>query len=235
MKVWLKILACLLLYSVGSAIAAPPNRISASYDIYKGSMKVGRIEENFVRDNNRYTLTSNTKAVGWLAIFAPGEIAISSSGLVNEHGLKPLRYSDLREHSDSKNRHAKLDWNIKQIDLIHSGQRTTVALPEGTQDRLSAMYQFMFLSLKSGTTLRFPMTNGHKLDNYHYTISPGEKLSTPAGQFDTLYLDSKAKNGENRTEIWLATQQYNLPCKMTITESNGDQLTQILSTLSVLQ
>ena len=68
-----------VLCPLSSVYAAPPNRISATYDIYKGSMKVGRIEENFVRDNNRYTLTSNTKAVGWLAIFAPGKISRSSS------------------------------------------------------------------------------------------------------------------------------------------------------------
>jgi len=30
-----------------------------------------------------------------------------------------------------------------------------VALPDGTQDRLSAMYQFMFLSLQSASTLDF--------------------------------------------------------------------------------
>ena len=217
----------------GSAIAAQPTGVLATYDIYKGPMKIGRIEESFARDKDRYTLISTTRAVGLLAVFNPGKILISSSGSVGARGLQPLRFSDQRENHESRNRRAELDWNAKRITLIQQAQRTSVALPDGTQDRLSAMYQFMFLSLQPGTTLDFPMTNGGKLDNYHYVITRGGQLKTPAGAFDTLYLDSQAKKGESRTEVWLATQQYNLPCKMIITEANGDQLTQILSKLDV--
>lgn len=219
--------------SAGPAMAEQPADIQATYDVYNGGLKIGRIEERFVRDKNHYTLTSTTRAVGWLAIFNPGRILISSSGLAGERGLQPLHFSDQREHNEHKNRGAEFDWSAKRLTLIQQAQRTSVALPEGTQDRLSAMYQFMFLSLKAGTTLDFPMTNGGKLDNYHYAIARGKTLKTPAGEFNTLYLDSQAKKGENRTEIWLATQQFNLPCKMIITEADGDQLTQILSKLEI--
>jgi len=223
---------CLLLPAT-FAFAAQPASVLASYDVYKGRMKVGRIEESFVRNGDHYTLTSTTRAVGWLAIFNPGKIVISSNGLVKAHGLQPLLFSDLREHNEGKNRRAELDWNGMQLSLIQQSQRTVVALPERTQDRLSAMYQFMFLTLQAGKSLDFPMTNGGKLDNYHYIITAGELLKTPAGEFSTLYLDSQAKQGESRSEIWLATQQYNLPCKMIVTEANGDQLTQILSKLDI--
>src|SRR3972149_1827313 len=231
------IAATIILSSVfsllSSAFAAQPTGVLATYDIYKGRMKIGRIEESYTRDKDRYTLTSTTRAVGLLAIFNPGRILISSNGLVGARGLQPLRFSDQRERNESKDRRAELDWDAKRLTLIQQAQRTSVALPEGTQDRLSAMYQFMFLTLQPGTTLDFPMTNGGKLDNYHYAITRGEPIKTPAGEFNTLYLDSQTKKGESRTEIWLATQQYNLPCKMIITEANGDQLTQILSKLDI--
>ncbi|MFZ5523704.1 MAG: DUF3108 domain-containing protein [Pseudomonadota bacterium] len=233
MKSSLPFFAWLMLYIAGPAMAEPPKEIQATYDVYNGRLKIGRIEERFVRDKNHYTLTSNTRAVGWLAIFNPGRILISSSGLVGDRGLQPLRFSDQREHNEHKNRGAELDWDARRLTLIQQTQRTSVALPQDTQDRLSAMYQFMFLSMKDGATLDFPMTNGGKLDNYHYAITRGETLKTPAGEFSTLYLDSQAKKGENRTEIWLAIQQYNLPCKMIITEADGDQLTQILNKLEI--
>jgi len=233
MKSSLPFLAWLMLCIAGPAMAAQPTDILATYDVYNGHLKIGQIEERFVRDKDRYTLTSTTRAVGLLAVFNPGKIQISSSGLVGARGLQPLRFSDLRENHEDKDRRAELDWNAKRLTLIQRAQRTSFALPQGTQDRLSAMYQFMFLSLKAGTTLDFPMTNGGKLDNYHYAITRGETLKTPAGEFNTLYLDSQAKKGESRTEIWLATNQYNLPCKMIITETDGDQLTQILSKLEI--
>lgn len=232
----LKLLAAhFLLASVhGSALAATPSSVQLTYDVYKGGMKIGLIEESYTRDKDRYILSSSTRATGLLAIFKPGRILISSSGLVGPQGLKPLRFSDQREGDESRNRSSEFDWDSKQLALFHQKQRTVVALPEGTQDRLSALYQFMFLSLQNGTTLDFPMTNGSKLDSYHYAISHKQKLKTPAGEFDTLYLDNEARKGENKTEIWLATEHHNLPCKMTITDANGDQLTQILSKLSLL-
>lgn len=215
------------------AFAAPPGSVQAVYDVYKGGLKVGQIEENYKRDKNNYTLSSVTTPIGLLAIFKPEKIFIDSSGLVGKQGLQPLLFNHRRERDDSKDSRAEFDWNAGKLSLIHQAQRTPVALPDGTQDRLSAMYQFMFLTLRSPSSLDFPMTNGNKLDNYHYAITRGQKLKTPAGEFNTLYLDSQAKPGESRTEIWLSMQRNNLPCKMIVTDANGDQLTQVLSKLDI--
>ena len=221
-----------VLCPLSSAFAAPPDNVQLIYDVYKGGLKIGRIEETYTHDMDRYTLSSATRAIGLLSIFKPGRIVISSSGLVNAKGLQPLHFSDRREGEESRNRSAGFDWEAKQLTMIHREQRTVVELPDGTQDRLSAMYQFMFLPLQPATTLAFPMTNGSKLDYYHYAITLKQKLKTPAGDFDTLYLDSQPRKGESRTEIWLATEHHNLPCKMTITDPDGGQFTQVLSKLS---
>jgi len=221
-----------VLCPLSSAFAATPNNVHATYEIYKGGLKIGLIEENYTRDKNHYTLTSTTRAAGLLAIFKPGKIIINSNGLVGSKGLQPLHFNDQREGEESRNRSAEFDWDARQLTLIQKAQRTAVTLPDGTQDRLSVMYQFMFLPLQPDTKLDFPMTNGSKLDNYRYAISSRLKLKTPAGEFDTLYLDNQARKGESRTEIWLATEHHNLPCKMTITDADGGQLTQILGKLS---
>ncbi len=216
-----------------SAFAAPPGSVQATYDVYKSGLKVGQIAETYTRDKDRYTLSSTTTPLGLLAAFKPEKIFIDSSGLIGKHGLQPLSFSHRRERDESRTSRAEFDWDTRQLTLIHQTQRTLAALPDGTQDRLSAMYQFMFLPLESAATLDFAMTNGNKLDNYHYAITRNRLVQTPAGEFDTLYLDNQAKAGESRTEIWLATQRYNLPCKMVITDADGDQLTQILDKLDI--
>ena len=215
------------------AFAAPPGSVQAVYEIYKGGLQVGQIEETYKRDKSGYTLSSTTTPVGLLAVLKPEKISIDSSGLIGKQGLQPLLFNHRRERDESKQSRAEFDWNAKQLTLIYQAQRKVVALPDGTQDRLSAMYQFMFLPLQSAATLDFPMTNGNKLDRYHYAITRGQKLKTPAGEFNTLYLDSQAKPGESRTEIWLDTQRNNLPRKMIITDANGDQLIQVLSKLDI--
>lgn len=232
MKLSLQALAWLMLCASTVALAAAPDSVQATYDVYKNGMRV-EIRETYTRDKDRYTLSSVWTPVGLLAILKPEKIFIESSGLVGKQGLQPLLLNHRRELDENKNSRAEFDWNGKQLALIHQAQRRVVALPDGTQDRLSVMYQFMFLSLQNAAALDFPMTNGEKLDNYHYAITHNKTVKVPAGEFKAIHLDSQAKPGERRTEIWLATQYHNLPCKMTITEANGDQLTQVLSKLTI--
>lgn len=232
-RIPLLVFAWLVLCAPFDLLAAPPDSIEAVYEVYMGRMKVGRIEERYAHAQERYTLTSTTLPTGFLAMFKPEKVYVRSSGLVGKLGLQPLLFSHRRENDNSKDSNAELDWNAGRITLIHQAQRETLALPQGTQDRLSAMYQFMFLPLNNTGSLDFPMTNGIKLDNYHYAVAPGPQIDTPAGRFDTLYLDSQGKPGERRTEIWLAVQRNYLPCKMVITEPNGDRLIQVLDSLAV--
>lgn len=232
---WLYRFVCLSfvlgLVSPITVFASTPGSIQLAYDIYKGNLRIGRIEESYSREKDQYTLTSTTRAVGFLAIFKPGKIMITSHGLVSKTGLQPLSFSDYREGANDKNRQAEFDWTAGKLTLISPNDRKILDLPAGTQDRLSAMYQFMFLPMQLLSTVDFTMTNGNKLDDYHYVVQEMQQLKTSAGEFSTLYLDNQPKPGERRTEIWLAIQQYNLPCKMTITEADGGQLTQILSKL----
>jgi hypothetical protein len=227
---WISYLLALLCMP---AFAVEPGSVHASYDVYMSGMKVGQTEEDYSRSGEQYTLTSTTSPQGLLAVFRPEKIHMSSRGLIDKHGLRPLRFEDNREGNPGKSSLAEFDWNQHLLTLTRQSTSTSLPLIEGTQDRLSAMYQFMFLNLENKTALDFAMTNGNKLDDYHYLISPAQKMATPAGKFDVRYLDSQGKTGENRTEIWLETG-HNLPCKMIITDAKGEQITQILSGLTIL-
>lgn len=225
------LLTCLLLCT--PVFAATPDSIHASYDIYMSGMKVGQIEENYDRSDGHYLLTSTTTPQGLLAVFRPEKIYLTSKGLVDKHGLRPVHFEDKREGRPDKSSIAEFDWASHQLTVTRMTLSASLPLLDGTQDRLSAMYQFMFLNLGNATELNFAMTNGNKLDDYHYLISPVQKIATPAGKFDARYLDSQGKPGESRTEIWLETK-HNFPCKMIITDGKGDQITQILNTLTIL-
>lgn len=212
------------------AFAAPPEHILATYDVFKSGMQIAQLEESYTRDpQGGYQLSSTARPVGLLAAFRPEKIFIRSNGRVTQQGLQPLTFDYEREKEAARSSRAEFDWTRNELTLIRQSIRNVVPLPVGAQDRLSAMYQFMFLNLKHKTTLDFPLTNGNTLNQQHYVLIQGEELTTPAGKFPTLYLDNQSKAGESRTEIWLATLQHNLPCKMRITDANGDEITQILN------
>ncbi len=206
-----------------------PSSIKASYEIYKSGLRIGQIEEVFViGKDHHYSIVSTTRATGLLALFKPGRIIISSSGLVGEHGLKPLKFTDLREGEESRNRAADFDWDTRQLTLIEHKLSSVVPLPKDTQDRLSAMYQFMFRSLDKADMLSFHMTNGGKLDIYDYRITHGQSVTVPLGTFSAQYVASVPEAGSNRTEIWLAGD-FDFPYKMVITDPDGGSLAQVLT------
>lgn len=214
--------------------AAPPSRILATYDVSKSGMQVAQLEESYTRSSDgTYQITSTARPVGLVAMFKPEKIIIRSNGRITQQGLQPLTFDYESEKDPVRSSRAEFNWENGDVALIRQATRNVVALPDGTQDRLSAMYQFMFLDLKHQSTLDFPLTNGNSLNQQHYAIAAGEMLTTSAGKFKTLYLDNQSKAGESRTEIWLATQQHHFPCKMRITDTNGDELIQILSKLVI--
>lgn len=225
-------LIALLIACLASTAYAAPESVEASYDVMIAGMKVGRMDETYTQKDDHYSLSSTTTPQGILAALKPGKIVSRSQGTVGKNGLQPEVFDHVRENDANRNGHAEFDWHSMRIKLTHQGQVNEFPLPQGTQDRLSAMYQFMFLDLGKLSSLDFAMTDGRKLDSYHYAIGSRQKVDTGAGPCESVYLDNQAKAGESRTEIWVSTKDR-LPCKMVITDAHGEQVTQILSSLRI--
>jgi len=209
--------------------AEPPTRLQVGYDVLKGNIKAASITETYTRTQDRYHIESVSKAVGLLAMLKPETIRITSQGALTTKGLRPLTFTNERKLDTERNTRADFDWASNRIILTDRAGKRTLPLSAGTQDRLSAMYQFMFAPLQNAATLSFEMTNGSKVDNYNYLITPDQSVTVPLGTFKALYVTNTPKTGESQTEIWLAAEHANFPCKIVITDPDGDKLTQVLT------
>lgn len=214
-------------------IPAAPARIKASYAVFKDSIKGAIMEETFTRTQDRYRIESTSKAIGLLAAFKPETIHVTSEGVLTAKGLQPKTYIHERKLDTKRNSRADFDWASNNITLTDRAGTRTQPLPAGTQDRLSAMYQFMFAPLQKAATYDFHMTNGSKVDIYNYLVTPGQSVTVPLGTFKALYISSPAKPGESRTELWLSAEHANFPLKMVVTDKDGDQLIQEITELSI--
>jgi hypothetical protein len=241
-----RMILCLLLCAAVQQLQAAPqprasapspvhqtSRIQADYDVLKDGIKVITISETYTRTRDRYRIESVSKAVGLLALFKPETIRTSSEGMVTAQGLRPVTFIQTRELDTQRNVRADLDWSANRITLTDRNGKRTQPLNGLTQDRLSAMYQFMFEPLQDATSLSFNMTNGNKVDEYGYLITPKQSVTVPLGTFQALYLVSTPEGGVRKTEIWLAAEHANFPYKMIVTESNGDKLTQVLTRFNI--
>ena len=220
------------LFAATPSLPVQITNIDAHYDVLKGNIKVATMTETYTRTPGGYHIESVTKAFGLLAMFKPEVIHVTSEGTLTAKGLRPVTYIQERKLDTGRNTRADFDWKTKHITLTDRAGKRTLPLPAGTQDRLSAMYQFMFAPLQNAAELNFNMTNGSKVDDYSYRITPDQSMTIPLGTFKALYVANPQQNGASRTEIWLATEHGNFPYKMTITESDGDQFTQVLTQIN---
>jgi len=217
----------------GAAETTAPLSAAARYDVFRNGWRVAVVSETFEAKDGAYRIVSESRAVGLLALVEKHTLRFVSSGVLTPSGLRPQHFEGKRSDADSRQVRADFDWQTGQLTIVHDGRTETFALPVATQDRISSMYQFMFLSREGLQRLEFPMTNGRKLDNYVYTVQPGGDLDTRLGRMATLHLVKQHRADENVAEIWLAPQYRFLPVKLLIQEEDGTRYEQVITSLEL--
>jgi hypothetical protein len=207
------------------ALPAMPQRVTTRFTLFKGQngLSVGRAEQVWALDGERYTISSVAEASGLFSLFASGKFVQESRGEITPAGLRPANYRVERGKGGAgKTDTAEFDWNAMTLTLASGGSKQTLKLPEGTQDLLSFMYQLAFAPPQS-SAVKLQMTNGRKLDSYAYWVVE-EALETPMGVLNTLHLGKHREAGEKDTEVWLAADYHYLPVKISQLDKDGDGL-----------
>lgn len=221
---------CLVTSTIAQTVAFPPGTIKATYKIYKAGIWIGTINEQFTRDNNHYRIVSDTVTAGPLRLLLRDQLTVTSDGAVDANGLKPENYRFMRRNDQNKNVVATFAWNIHQIKSQHADKQEIFDLPEGTQDRVSAMYQFMF-SVPTAAAVSMWMSQGKKAEQYHYRKQGEPVLVINQESIPTIYYAREARADESKVHLWLAKAKYFLPVKIVFEDAKGGSLEQILVTL----
>lgn len=227
------ILSGALLALVSAAVLAQPSSVELHYDVTLNGARIAAVGERFEIRGNAYHVESESRAVGLLALVQKNPLRLVSSGTVTAGGLRPDRFDGARGANDARRVAAEFDWTGARLTLFHDGRTDEMALPPGTQDRLSVMYQFMFSDLTRRTHIEFAMTNGRKLDRYRYAVVPDVTLDTALGRIGTIHLIKQREAGDTATEIWLAPQYGHLPMKVLVVENDGSRYEQHVTSVSI--
>ncbi|MDP3744262.1 MAG: DUF3108 domain-containing protein [Methylotenera sp.] len=180
------------------------------------------------QDNATYRLTSTTEAKG-LAALIFGTLEQVSEGAITEYGLRPSYYSYQYGANADKKQYANFAWSDGVIEMHSNKGKKTEKLPDGTQDLLSFMYQFMFTPPLE--TMQISITNGKNLRTYTYSFEGEETIATELGDLKTLHL-LKSGEKQEKTEVWLALDYQNIPVKIRKTEKDGGVIEQTVTTIS---
>ena len=222
-----------LLGAFAAYACAAPQSVKATYSGYVNGMYAGVITEHFEVEGGTYRVVSDTKTVGLASLLNRQPTYYLSKGQVTSAGLRPAHFEGRRSPGEAPQLGAVFDWAQSQVTIQHNAKTQSLTLPPGTQDRLSAMYQLMYLPLERMKFVEFPMTNGRKLDHYRYQVTPGVEVETPLGRLKALHLVKQREGNESSAELWLATERHRFPVKLIVIEKNGVRIEQIIQTLEI--
>jgi hypothetical protein len=222
----------LLIAGVSAAQSGAPESVKLTYDVTLNGLHIAQMTEQFEAREDRYRAVSDSTPVGLFALFQRRPVRFVSHGRVTKRGLRPDQFEGARGADDPRRVSAEFDWQAQRITLDHDGQNQSLELPADAQDRLSMMYQFMFLAYDRVSEFAFLMTNGRKLDRYRYSVTPAVEIDTPLGRMSTLHLVKLREPGDSVTEIWIAPQHAHLPVKMLVVE-NGSRYEQVVTGIEI--
>ena len=225
-------LLCAAAMALPASAANLPQAVEAQYEVTLNGTPVGVMQDRFEARNGRYRIVSETRATSVLALLQRGPARVVSSGEVLAGGLRPLSFEATRGNV-ARRITAEFDWNGRTLTLSHDGRIESLPLPAGTQDRLSALYHFMFVGVERLREISFAMTNGRKLDHYRYTPGSDTMIETPLGRLAVIHLVKRHAPGETATEIWLAREHSLLPVRLRIIEDDGSRYEQSLLRLDI--
>lgn len=232
----MRTLLTLALLTISTALTAAeiPHRIEANYDLQVKGVTLAKVREVFTRDGNQYHIESITKPVGLLALFKPETIVATSEGDISTHGLLPLKYTHKRAQDSHKNSTAEFDWT--RHELIHRDNVGIRQLPlaEGTQDRLSMMYQFVVEPPRGRLEIKLDMSNGSMIEKLHYQVKPEQTVTTSFGTMRSYNLTSLPLDVPKKSNVWLAIDHSFVPCKVVFTEDGSNSLVQVLTDLKIV-
>lgn len=222
-----------LFISTGAMATDLPSRIEIKYAVTTdiGEGEIDEIMEiKHIEGKAHYSINSKAQATGMFKLIEPNSIIRHSEGFIIKQGLRPVRAYEKR--GQKKPSVAEFDWKNHVITLHHQGHHAKEVMPDGTLDRLSMSYNFMFTALpKHHADLH--ITNGDTLQLSRFTITK-EILDTPIGTMETVVLTrQEEKHSKLKRKLWLALNNHMLPVRIVSVEENGREIDKMVTEINI--
>lgn len=183
---------------------------------------VGRTVQTWEFDGTQYTLGSQSESIGLIEMFRPHRYHYLSKGTVSDQGLRPERFvASVKRGNRSEESLAVFNWEQGQVRLGRLPQQTTVALPAGSQDIISFMYQLALVPPAPGR-ITMPFTRGRQLETTSFDVLPAESIDTPLGRLRAVPVIQVHETGHESLAVWLATEYRNLPIRIRFFNRDGE-------------
>jgi len=229
-----RILVLTLVFRVTLAGAAPLPDFQASYELSRGSLKIGTSTIELVTgDNDSYTYRSHSAPVRWVGWLLKDKLYETSKGRFDASGIRPESYHYQRT-GGSREREARLafDWQAGSVENEVEDSRWKMDIPPGTLDKLVSQLGMMQALARGETDINFNIADGGKLKTYRFRVIGTETVQTPAGSFEAVKITRVRDNNKRETYIWCAPGLHYLPVRIWQREKDDSEYQSDLESFS---
>jgi hypothetical protein len=202
--------------SVAAAQHSLPRRGRISFTLLYGEDRtyVGTAVQSWEAGTDNYLLASEAETGGLIELISPQRLRYVSQGKITPQGLRPESFLASRtRRGRSEAAQAHFDWSEGNLSYGSTNELKRAALPAGTQDFVSFIFQFVLVPPAPGL-YRVPITTGSRFEMYDIVVSGEERIETPLGNLRILSVKQIPRAGEESIEISLATDFRYLPVRI---------------------
>ena len=190
------------------------------FDIKWGFVLAGHsvLEQTDATEDSPARVESSAISADWITSFYPVRDYVRAE-LDDPGNFYPSLYRiTTREGSHEKDREVKfLRAEGKAIHIDHlKGTKKKYKIPEQVHDPLSAFFRIKGMPLEVGKSVYINIFDSKKLWNVEVKVLKKERITVPAGTFDTVKIQPMMKSegifdAKGNIYIWLSDDEHRIP------------------------
>jgi hypothetical protein len=217
-----KLLTLFLLLVPPLSGATGPSSEKLVYALSWTGIPVGVATQEVIDEGDVRRIVSTARSNDWLSAFFP--VSDRTDSFTTKEGAYPGRSyyfrMQIKEGSRRRDREISFD-QARRKAVFHdriNGDKADVDIVENTYDIYSSFYHVRFLDLQVGKPLYIHVLDGRELQRIEIQVLRKERVSTPAGEFDTIVVKPLVKpegvfEGKGGATIWLTDDSRRIPVK----------------------
>jgi hypothetical protein len=219
---------CLLL--VVCSWLCPPSAVEAAqkipekltYSLSWTGIPVGTATQEIFDEGDNRRIVSAARSNAWLSAFFPVDdrtesVLLKKGSFPGEPRYYKMLFKEGR-HVRDREISFNIDGRTAHFHDRRSGERVDVAIPENTYDIYSSFYFVRHLPLEPGQSFYINVLDSKKLHHIEVRVLKRERVSVPAGVFNTVKVEPMVKpvgvfEGKRGAYIWLTDDERRIPVK----------------------
>ncbi|QMU60328.1 MAG: DUF3108 domain-containing protein [Gammaproteobacteria bacterium] len=194
-----------------------PPEFEATYDVHKGSMRVGKMNVSLKKVGDELIYESITKPVGMAALFLGDQVVTDRAILkLIDNNYHTVEFTHVMKNSDKdRNEHYVFDWNNNKVAVKYKGRNDELDAPEYTFDNYSAQLLLMREPDADVSTNIYSVISKGRIKEYKYQLESTELIETKIGKFNANKYVRKKDNDKKTTYLgWYAEELNYIPVKL---------------------